>query len=196
MYCTFYRPINVNTKEFENIIGKLSYDLHLLETQEHDEWSIYSYVYSLCLHAEVLEKNPAMRFFGMAAPNSMPSDARVAFFYRPTYIATAFMIKAVLKFPSLMSEATFLDSELEFTADSVKETLSACLLACTGRNFEGAGVFRLQDCVKLFDDAGTDEFLAKYSELCPEFTELYREKKTFVTSKKINSSEAWYTHGH
>lgn len=196
MNCTFYRPTTVNLKEFENIIGKLSYDLHLLETRKHDEWSVYTYFYSLCCLAEPLKKNPIMRFFGMAAPESMPSDARVDFFYRPTYIATAFMIKAVLMYPSLMDETAFLDSELDFTVDTVKQTLASCMLACTSRGFDGAGVLRLEDCVKLFSDAGTDEFLEMYPELCPEFTELYRERTAFVNSGRIDSREAWYNHGN
>lgn len=196
MNCTFYRPATINLKEFENIVGKLNNDLVLLETQKHDEWSVYTYFYALSRHAEPLENNPAMRFFGLAAPRSMPSDARVDFFYRPTYIATAFMMKAVLMYPSLMNETTFLDSELDFTVDTVKETLAACMLACTGREFDGAGVLWLKDCIKLFCDAGADEFLRKYPELCPEFTKLYHEKKAFVESGNIDPREAWYYHGH
>ena len=195
MNCTFYRPATINLKEFENIVGKLNNDLVLLETQKHDEWSVYTYFYALSRHAEPLENNPAMRFFGLAAPRSMPSDARVDFFYRPTYIATAFMMKAVLLYPSLMNETTFLDSELDFTVDTVKETLTACMLACTGRGFDGAGVLKLKDCIKLFSDAGADAFLAKYPDLCPKFTDLYRERKAFVESGRIDPREAWY-HGH
>lgn len=196
MKCTFYRPAAINLKEFENIIGKLNYDLHLLETQKHDEWSVYTYIYSLCCYAEPLLKNPAMCFFGLAAPETMPFDARVDFFYRPTYTATAFMMRAVLMYPSLMNEVTFLDSELDFTVDTVKETLSACMLACTGRGFDGAGVLCLKDCIKIFKDAGADEFLEKYFDVCPEFTKLYREKKAFVESEKVNLYEAWCDYVH
>jgi len=194
MNCTFYRPTTINTKEFENFIGKLSYDLHRLETEQHDEWSVYTYFYALSCHALPLEKNPSMSFIGLAAPESMPSDARVDYFYRPTYIAAAFMIKAVLMYPSLMNEATFLDSELDFTVDTVKRTLTACLLGCTGRGFDGAGVLPLKACVKIFEDAGADEFVMKYPELCPEFTKLYQEKKAFVASGAIDEREAWYNH--
>ena len=194
MNCTFYRPTTVNTKEFENIVGKLAYDLHRLETELHDEWSVYTYFYALSRHALPLEKNPAMSFVGLAAPESMPSDARVDYFYRPTYIATAFMIKAVLLYPSLMNEASFLDSELEFTVDTVKRTLAACLLGCTGREFDGAGVLSLKNCIKIFEDAGATEFVEKNPELCPEFTKLYQEKKAFVESGAIDPKEAWYKH--
>jgi len=185
MNCTFYRPSTINTREFENIIGKLSYDLHLLETEQHDEWSVYNYFYALSCHAQPLEKNPSMSFIGLAAPETMPSDARVDYFYRPTYIAAAFMIKAVLMYPSLMNEVTFLDSELDFSVETVKDTLAACLLGCTGRGFDGAGVLPTKACIKIFEDAGADEFVEKYPDVCPEFTKLYQEKKALVESSAI-----------
>lgn len=194
--CSFYRPETINLIEFDNIIGKLGYDLHKLETENVDEWSVYRYFYSLSRHAEPLEKNAEMKFLGLANPREMPSDARVDYFYRPTYIATAFMMKAVLLYPSLLNEAAFMDSELDFTVGTVRETLRASMLACTGRGFDGAGVFRLKDCIKLFSDAGADQFLNKYPDLCPKFTELYRERKAFVTSGEIDPREAWYNHGH
>ena len=194
MNCTFYRPKTVNTNEFENIVGKLRYDLHLLETEKNDEWSVYTYVYSLIRLAKPLSKNPKMSFLGLDEPEKMPSDARVDFFYRPTYIATAFMMKAVLLYPSLMNEATFLDSDLDFTVDTVRNTLTSCMLACTGREFDGAGVFRLADCIMLFEEAGASEFISKYPDICPGFTKLYIEKKAFVESEKISPSEHWYDH--
>lgn len=196
MYCTFYRPNTINACEFENIIGKLSYDLHLLKTEEQDEWGVYSYFYSLSNMAEPNARNPKMRFLGLADPASMPSDARVSYIYRPTYIATAFMMKAVLLFPSLMSEDDFLDSELDFTVSTVKEALGACMLACTGRGFDGAGIMRLKECVKLFSNAGADDFLDKYPQLCPEFTALYRERKAFVENGRIDPHEVLFNHGH
>ena len=180
MNCTFYRPKTVNTNEFENIVGKLRYDLHLLETEKSDEWSVYTYVYSLSRHAKSLSKNPKMSFLGLDEPEKMPSDARVDFFYRPTYIATAFMMKAVLLYPSLMNEATFLDLDLDFTVDAVRNTLTSCMLACTGREFDGAGVFRLADCIKLFEEAGASEFISKYPGVCREFNELYEKRKAFL----------------
>lgn len=194
MKCTFYRPQNVNTIEFDNIIGKLRYDLHLLETEETNEWNIYTYFYSLSRLTKPLANNPKMNFLGLEDPERMPSDTRVEYFYKPTYIATAFMMKAVLKYPSLMTESDFLDSDLDFTIETVKHTLATCMLGCTGRDFDGAGVFFLKDCIKLFEDAGASEFIEKYPDLCPEFTELYKERKAFVESGNIDPIEAWYNH--
>ena len=192
MNCTFYRPKTVNTNEFENIVGKLRYDLHLLETEKSDEWSVYTYVYSLSRLAKPLSKNPKMSFLGLDEPEKMPADARVDFFYRPTYIATAFMMKAVLLYPSLMNEATFLDSDLDFTVDTVRNTLTSCMLACTGRNFEGAGVLRLSECLRIFEDAGVIEFIEKYPDICPEFNSIYKERRTVLANRDLDTRERWY----
>jgi len=194
MNCTFYRPEEINIREFENIVGKLAYDLHQLENDKHDEWSVYAYFSALANLVKPLEKNPSMSFLGLSDPASMPSDARVDYFYRPTYLATAFMIKAVLLYPSLMNKAAFLDSELDFSVEDVRQVLAACMLGCTARDFEGAGVLPLRACIQIFEDAGTDEFLKKYPEVCPEFAQLYCEKKAFVQSGAVNIREAWYHH--
>lgn len=191
---TFYRPTEINFNEFDNIIGKMEHDLHLLKTKPQDEWNTYCYFYDLSRQAQPLKNNPAMRFLGVADPSSMPSDARVDFFYRPTYIATAIMMKAVLLFPSLLDTEAFLDSELDFDPEVVKLTLSSCMLGCTGREFDGAGVLRLKDCVEIFKNAGADEFIEKYPDVCPEFNALYKAKKAFVESGKVDAREAWYNH--
>lgn len=187
MRFTFYRPQNVNTTEFDNIVGKMHYDLHLLETTSVDEWSAYCYIYDISRLAKKLEKNPKMKFLGLAEPHEMPSDARVDYFYKPTYIATAFIIKAVLLYPSLFNEATFLDSDLDLTVETVKSTLSSLMLGCTGRDFDGAGVYKTAECIKLFSDAGASEFIAKYPDMCPEFNELYLSRKGYLDSIKENA---------
>ena len=118
-----------------------------------------------------------MSIFGLAAPNTMPSDSRVLYFYRPTYLAAAFMMKAVLLNPDLLDEACFPGTDLIDSPKMVRDTLASCLLGCTGRGFDGAGHLPVRDCVRLFEDAGASEFIEKYPELCPEFASLYREKR-------------------
>lgn len=177
MKCTFYRPQNINIAEFENIVGKMQYDLHLLETTQTDEWNVYTYVYSISRLAKALDKNPDMKFMGLAEPSKMPSDARVEYFYKPTYFATAFIIKAVLLYPSLLNESTFLDSDLDFTVETVKSTLRSLMLGCTGRDFDGAGVYKTIECIKMFEEAGASKFISKYPDVCPDFAKAYKAKK-------------------
>ena len=54
----------------------------------------------------------------------------------------------------------------------------------------------MADCMRIFQEAGADEFLEKHSDLCPEFTKLYNEKKIFLASGKIDPREAWSNHSH
>ena len=59
----------------------------------------------------------------------------------------------------MMCKTTFLDSEFDFTADTVRKTLKACMLGRTGRNFDGAGALSLKSCIEIFENAGATEFI-------------------------------------
>lgn len=191
--CTFYRPEKTNIREFSNIVGKLQYDLHCLQTQPQDEWDVYCYFHRLSEAAQHVNENSSMKFFALADPRSMPSDARVDFIYIPTYVATAFMMKAVLLYSSLLDEDEFLDSDLDFTTETVKNTLKSCMLACTGRGFDGAGVLSLKECIDIFENSGATEFVDKFPEWCPEFTELYKTKRNAVRLGELCPSDQWYS---
>ena len=192
MYCTFYRPKNVNTTEFENIIGKLRYDLWCIENEELSQGTIYAYVYSRCKQAQPTVEDSEMTFFHLDDPNKMPPDARVNFVYLPTYLAAAFMIKAVLLHPDLIDGDAFMETELDFSAIRVRDILRSTLLACTGRRFESGGVLRLKDCLQIFDQAGVEEFLEKYYNLCPQFSQLYKTRKEFCESGQLDFREIHY----
>lgn len=117
-----------------------------------------------------------------AAPGTMPSDARVDFVYRPTYYAVAIMIKAAMRYPELIdasrkSEARIADGE------TLRRTLSACMLGSTGCGFMGHGYDDISGLVRtmeVFAMADTMGFITRYPELCPEFTELDRPAQFFV----------------
>lgn len=162
--CTFYRTEEVKLREWDNIIGKMKNDLELICEPETAEFEIKCYVHDLINHAKPLEKNPDMWFFGFDEPHNMPSDARVDYFYYPTYIATAIMVKAVMRCPELLAET------------AVYDALQHCLLASTGRGFKGHGYEELdgvRDAMDIFLQADTYRFVKKYAEICPEFTELF-----------------------
>ena len=179
MKCTFYRPNEVNVKEFKNIVDKLSSDLHELERENYNETIVSKYVDTLCSLAKKTEHNPEMSFLGLWNPADMPHDARVDFFYKPTYLATAFIIKAALLYPSLLS-------------NMVKETLSSLLLACTARRFECGGTLRLSDCLSIFENAGITDFIEKYPDMCRQFNQLYKRRKAFLEKGGIDPRERWY----
>jgi hypothetical protein len=43
--CNFYRPESVHIDEYDNIVGKMEYDLKTICTEPVDELSLYYYVF-------------------------------------------------------------------------------------------------------------------------------------------------------
>lgn len=182
MHCTFYRPQTVNTTEFYNIVGKLHFDLLQLETKSTEETDVYRYVHKLCSLAKPSFANPDMRFLGLDDPENMPRDARVEFLYLPTYIATAFIMKATLLYPSLLDEEAFCGATPEFNANVVSKAIASLMLACTAREFSGADVMRLSEVVEIFDKADAEDFILHHLDMCPEFNLLFWKAKIHVNS--------------
>ena len=182
--CTFYRPEKVSIREFSNIVRKMEKDLDTFCREPVDEISIRRYVEVLLNQAQPLKGRPEMFFLGLDDPRSMPSDARVDFFYRPTYIGAAIIIRAVLLYPDLLDAKAGLrencDSEDE---KSLKYVFPRLLTGCTGRDFAGAGyegLVGLIETLTLFTSAGTSEFVEKYPNLCKPFSELYTSSMDFI----------------
>lgn len=190
MKCTFYRPEAINTTEFNSIREKMLRDLEELETGRAPEKEVICYLESLLPQAEALEKNPEMRFFGFDKPENMPSDARVDYFYWPTYIASAFIMKASLLYPGILEKVSLPNKE---KAESVTRSV---LLACTGRGFRGHGyddVRGLVEVTEFFVDHGASDFLEICGNLCPEFTECFTQALLFLLSgvSKGSVAGAW-----
>ena len=161
---SFYRPKEVNISEFEEIVTNMREDLVLLGEGEFNEKEVKSIVKKLLDEAKPLKHRKDMLFWGLDEPDDMPSDARVDFFYTPTYLATAFIIQAVLLYPAILAPA------------ETRSKLSKALLACTGREFYGHGYEREGgriDAIKIFASANTYSFISKYPNLCIDFTDLY-----------------------
>ena len=192
MKCTFYRPQEVNVSEFSTIVKKLRADLQELEAGTLEKQEVFDYAKELCNHARPLENDPGMFFWGLANPNSMPHDARVDFFYLPTYLATAFLIKTALLYPELIDEYEDNEKKSDIYPSNLKNILRMSMNGCTGRNFDGAGVLTLKECVEIFVGAGTVEFLEKYPKLCPKFKRLFAHKKAMVDRGERPMLEVWY----
>lgn len=182
--CTFTRPEELNTNYWKNIMGKMLYDLSLLGREDIDDYSLTHYAITLARNAKPLEKRPDMSFFGFDEPGNMPSDCRVEYFYKPSYIATMFLMKAVLLDQMLLEERIPpLGSNDTTSAPMFRDVLQSCMLGCTGRGFAGAGfddIDGLAETMLLFSGNGASVFLAKHGNLCPEFTELYNNKIEFL----------------
>jgi len=165
MKYTFYRPQEVNVEEFEQILSKLEQDyLELLEGKV-EEKELRSYLRKMIKDQKPLEKNPDMGFWGLDDPAEMPSDARVDFFYKPTYYATAIMIYSLLHYP-----------EITKGLPALLFTLERAMLASTGRKFYGHGYERFEgelDAMLIFAKADTHTYVMKKPYFCKDFTDLY-----------------------
>ena len=187
MKSTFYRPEAINIKEFNSIREKMLRDLEELETGRVPEREVICYLESLLPQAEALEKNPEMRFFGFDKPENMPSDARVDYFYWPTYIASALVMKACLLYPGIAEKVSLPNKE---NAESVMRSV---LLACTGRGFRGHGyddVRGLVEVTEFFVDHGARAFIETCANPCPEFTECFTQALLFLLSGVSRGSVA------
>ena len=124
---SFYRPKEVNISEFEAIVNNMRVDLERLCKGDFDSKEINDYVAGLVKEATPLKHRSDMLFWKLDEPGNMPADARVDFVFTPTYIASAFIMKAALLTPELMND------------DKIKSTLAAALLGSTARGFAGHG---------------------------------------------------------
>lgn len=175
--CTFYRPVEVNISEFIMIVRKMEEDLQTLCREPVEESSVRAYVRDLLREARPLTGKPAMYFLGLDEPSSMPGDARVDFFYRPTYIGAAIIIRAALLYPDLLeAKAGSAKEDTPEGAADIRHVLPRLLTGCTGRGFTGHGYESLQGLIEtltLFTGTGTAEFVEKYPDLCRTFSDMY-----------------------
>ena len=167
MKYTFYRPNEVNINEFLAILDNLKKEYEELLSSRVNHTSLVSYLTQLAADQKPLDSNPEMGFWGIWAPDEMPSDARVDFFYMTTYLATSMIIYSIQTVPSVVEEIP-----------GIQEVLRKAMLACTGRRFSGHGYDALDgqlEAMEVFLRAGVHHYLAAYPETCPDFTALFRE---------------------
>lgn len=175
--CTFYRPQQVNTREYANINANMESDLNTLCTEAVMAEDVYQYVCRLVEQATPLKRRPEMFFLGLDEPEKMPGDARVEFFYKPTYIGAAIIIRSILLHPELLDTSLSFDwRDASRCREAIKSVLPGLLLGCTGRGFSGHGYDGLQGLIEtltIFTKAGTAEFIDRYPEICDTFSSLY-----------------------
>ena len=165
MKCTFYRPETINIPEFNRVMNDMKQVLNTLKTGTVSKEEISQYLRELLPQAEPFEAKPEMYFFGFADPRSMPSDSRVEYFYKPTYLAAAILIQASTLYPEILTDGSL---------QGMEPYMKGCLTGCTGRDFAGSGYesFRgLLETLNLFYDAGLGKFLKEHKNLCPVFTQ-------------------------
>lgn len=162
---TFYRPERVMTREFDQIIKKLNDDLTELASGKVNETEIISYVTQSVMSAKKIDGNPNMMFWGLDDPNNMPADARVDYFFMPSYIMVGIMVKSLLQIPDINEKV-----------EGFSEVLSAGLLGATARAFAGAGYDTIEgylDAIEVFIKADITKYLSLFPGICDLFTVTY-----------------------
>lgn len=172
---TFYRPEEISTRDLDQIIKEMRENVTELLSGTASKDEVIRYAQKLIKDSLPLPKNPEMVFWGFAEPETMPSDSRVEYFYTPSYIAVSILAYLKLNGPQ---EATQLEG--------FEESLKKGLLGATGRGFSGAGHDTLRGlihCMDIFASAQLHEFVEKYPEICPGFTEMFKKAKLFLETR-------------
>lgn len=167
MKYTFYRPNELNTTEFDKIISDMHDVLVRISNGYADGNELKDYLEKLIRDQKCLQSNADMGFWGFDDPENMPSDARVMYFYTPTYIATGILLNAKLNYPETVKQI-----------DGFDVVLKKGLLASTGRGFQGHGHDYLDGLIKalnIFVLAKAHIFVELYPNYCQEFTRLFKE---------------------
>lgn len=187
MQNTFYRLKHVDTKKMDEIVNKMRDDLHELTSGTVSSQDAMEYARKLIHDAEPIERKPELVAWGVYDPYRMPMDARVDFFYMPTYLAVSILANIMLYNPQ---EIAFIDK--------YEDTLKRGLLASCGRKFSGHGYESLKgliDCMEIFVEAKIFLFVQRYPDLCPVFSKLIRGVLRYLETglEKQNLKCAWGT---
>ena len=100
-------------------------------------------------------------------------------------------MKAVMQYPELIGDGEISWENGKDCVDLFKKIMPGALLGCTGRGFAGSGyddVRGLFDTLTIFSEGQVEEFLSKYPDMCPKFTELYR-KSVAMIREHVESGE-------
>lgn len=167
MKYTFYRPNETNTETFDKIISDMYEVLVKISNGYAKENELKDYLENLVKDQKCLQSNAEMGFWGFDEPENMPSDARVMYFYTPTYIAIGMLLNTKLNYPETVKQIAGFDVALK-----------KGLLASTGRGFQGHGYDNLDGLIKvlnIFVLAKAHIFVELYPNYCQKFTKLFKE---------------------
>ena len=149
--------------------------------------------------------------FKLVSSNNLPSDARVDFYYIPTYVCTAILMKAYLLGNSNLNLSNlkitnYSNLDLSDSKDlklsnsintklynKIEKALIKGLKISTLRNLKGHGYdgFKGQiDALNIFIGGGLREFIDLHEDLSPEFTKMILNIKSELESKE-NFTGPW-----
>lgn len=147
--------VNCDYKKMDILIQKLEVLLENLNAQNA----------SNDIAIEIMQFQDDNGGFNLLDTYNVPTDIRVMYCYRPTYIYSAILIKLLM-----------FDCKVE------KKILYKALSVCIGRSFKGFGMSEVKDQVKninTFIKAGVYEFLDTYKNINLQFFQLINDITNF-----------------
>lgn len=132
----------------------------------------------------ILESQREDGCFPLSSERDMPSDARVDFLYRPTYVCCQIMMRALLG-------GRLSDDQ----GQRVNTALSRGLAFSCGRGLNGHGIEDLErqcEDVADFGHAGIMEIAERYPLLCPEFFSLINKIGDEYVERIANGDVIYY----
>ena len=151
-------------KRWANINRELENTLEEIKNGKVQESELKIYLIKAVHDANVREEEK-MAFWEYDSSDSMPSDARCEFVYKPTYLMTLIMVNIVSQYPEIMN------------LSGVEETLRYALNACTGCDLRGHGYESydvLCENVLLFMKSGIVEFMKAWPLFSIRFESAFR----------------------
>ena len=103
----------------------------------------------------------------LVRPSEAPSDARVDYYYIPTYLSTAILMRANFDYPKVTDRI-----------EGFMPAFRKALHTSTGRSFSGHGyeaTAGILEAMRIFSDGGAVRLLNDTT-LCPEFSTLLRDQ--------------------
>lgn len=173
MNYSFYRPESIDLNEFSKIIGSLKASLEELLSGECEISELQDFTERL------IEDQDNDGFWGLVDPEQTPSDARVDFYYMPTYYATAILMRYLIDHPEDVDGI-----------ENFKECLAKGLKASTERGLKGHGYENIEgviEAMKIFCTAGLPRFIGIYPDLCTEFSAMIEVILTFIKNSIENN---------
>ena len=153
---SFQRTGKIDTKKWDVIIKDLRETLKELQSGKLTESEILEFITS---HLALQDENG---YWGLIDPEKAPSDVRVDYFYIPTYISTAILMRCQLDHQAVAAQI-----------DGFDLALYKALKASLGRSFQGHGyddIAGVLEVLTIFHEGGGERFIAE-NNLLQEFSD-------------------------
>lgn len=164
MKYSFERTGELDTHKWDAICAEMRATLDEALTGKYTQEEFAEFFRRAVRDAWTLPRDPQMVFWNFDRPETMPSDGRCDYVYRPTYLMMCTMVAGVNQYPEL------------FELPGVRDAMDRGLRACTGRNFQGHGYEATavqHENLRLFLRTGINRFIDAHPDFCEDFVNCF-----------------------